>query len=113
MRAFPIMIAATTLVIASASYAEELRPIQANSIHLGEVTGTAYYTVESDRFQVVATMAAGDATMPIRFVTSLNLGQSVTISVPGAVGKPPAEINLTRTGDRIFVGNVLKVARVN
>ena len=33
--------------------AEELRPIQAKSISLGDVSGVAYYTVEENGFAVV------------------------------------------------------------
>ncbi len=33
--------------------------------------GTAYYTVEKDSYQVVATVASGDKATPVRFITTL------------------------------------------
>ena len=40
-----------------AARADGLRPIQGESVHLGEISGIAYYTVERDGFHVVATLA--------------------------------------------------------
>jgi hypothetical protein len=49
--------AAFTLASLGAAHADGLRPIEAKSIDLGEVSGIAYYTVERDGFHVVATLA--------------------------------------------------------
>ena len=54
---------ATAFALASlgATRADGLRPVEAKSIDLGEVSGVAYYTVERDGFHVVATLAQGEA----------------------------------------------------
>lgn len=38
------------------AHAESLRPIQAKSVDLGDVSGVAYYTIERDGFHVVTTL---------------------------------------------------------
>ena len=43
--------AALTLASSGGAYAGSLRPIQAQSIQLGDVSGVAYYTVERDGFR--------------------------------------------------------------
>jgi hypothetical protein len=57
--------AALTLALIGAAHADGLRPIEAKSIDLGEVSGVAYYTVERDGFHVVITIAQGQVgTLP-------------------------------------------------
>ena len=55
------MLVAAAFAVASlaAAHADGLRPIDAKSIDLGEVSGVAYYTVERDGFHVVTTLAQG------------------------------------------------------
>ena len=113
MRVISAMLVATALIFPGASYAEELRPIEAQSIFLKDVKGIAYYTVQADGYQVVATLAADDAMTPIRFVANLRPGQTVTISVPGEIGAPSAQIDFTRVGDQVFVTTPKKVALAN
>src|SRR6201981_107871 len=62
------MLVAAGFPVASreAAHADGLRPIDAKSIDLGEVSGVAYYTVERDGFHVVTTLAQGKAGTPIR-----------------------------------------------
>src|ERR1700724_2635594 len=76
------MLVAAVLTVASleAAHADDLRPIDAKSIDLGEVSGVAYYTVERDGFHVVTTLAQGVAGTPIRVVSVLAPGQSVALS---------------------------------
>jgi hypothetical protein len=73
------MLFAVAFVIASltAARAEGLRPMEGKSIHLGEISGIAYYTIERDGFHVVATLAQGEAGTPIRVVSVLEPGQRV------------------------------------
>src|ERR1700759_1193272 len=73
------MLFATALVFASvgAAHADELRPIEAKSINLGDISGVAYYTIERDGFHVVTTLAQGEAGTPIRLGSLLAPGQSV------------------------------------
>ena len=92
---------ATAFVFASlgAADAEGLRPIEAKSINLGEVSGIAYYTVEPDGFHVVTTLAQGEAGTPIRVVSVLAPGQSVVLSTPNR----PDSLEISRKGDSVLV----------
>src|SRR5258708_8332835 len=65
-----------------AAHADGLRPIEAKSIDLGEVSGVAYYTVERDGFHVVTTLEQGMARMPAPRVSRRSPGQSVVLSTP-------------------------------
>jgi hypothetical protein len=67
------MLFAAVFALASleAAHADGLRPIEAKSIDLGEVSGVAYYAVERDGYHVVTTLAQGMAGMPIRVVSVL------------------------------------------
>jgi hypothetical protein len=94
------MLVASALALASleAVHADGLRPIDAKSIDLGEVTGVAYYTVERDGFHVVTTIAQGIAGTPIRVVSVLAPGQSVAFSTPYQAGA----LEISRTGDCVL-----------
>ena len=94
---------AFTLTSLTAAHAEGVRPIEARSIDLGEVSGVAYYTVERDGFHVVATLAQGDAGTPIRVVSVLAPGQSVIMSTPNSASNLASAIEISRQGDRLFV----------
>jgi hypothetical protein len=83
------------------AHADGLRPIESKSIDLGGISGIAYYTVERDGFQVVATLAQGEAGTPIRVVSVLAPGQRVILSTPQQVDA----IEISRTGDSVFVRN--------
>src|SRR3984885_6322152 len=94
-----IFTTAFALATLGAVHAESLRPIQAKSIDLGDVSGVAYYTVERDGFHVVTTLAQGEAGTPIRVVSVLARGQSVVVSTPRVAGA----IEISRKGDSLFV----------
>ena|SRR5215212_10422029 len=113
MRLISSLLVATGLATSGTCYADELRPIEAKSIHLKDVNGTAYYTVGSDGYQLVTTVMSGDAATPIRFIADLNPGQTVTISVPGEVGASLAQIEFTRIGDQVIAATSKKVALSN
>jgi len=91
----------TAFVLASlgAAHAEGLRPIQAKSIDLGDVSGVAYYTVERDGFHVVTTLAQGEAGTPIRVVSVLAPGQHVVLSVASHTGG----LEISRQGNSVLV----------
>jgi hypothetical protein len=95
------MLFAVAFGIASltAARAEGLRPMEGKSIHLGEISGIAYYTVERDGFYVVATLAQGEAGTPIRVVSVLEPGQRVVLSTPQQAGA----IEISRKGDSVLV----------
>jgi hypothetical protein len=92
---------AATLTLASlgAAHADGLRPIEAKSIDLGEVSGVAYYTVERDGLHVVTTLAQGEAGTPIRVVSVLAPGQSVVLSTAHQAGA----LEISRQGDSVLV----------
>jgi len=83
--------------------AVSLAPVSASTVALGTYTGVAYYTVEDTGYQVVATVAAGEAGVPIRFVSTLADGQNAILSVPQAVGLPALEMEFQRCGDAVVV----------
>jgi hypothetical protein len=83
--------------------AVSLAPVSASTVALGTYTGVAYYTVEDTGYQVVATVAAGEAGVPIRFVSTLADGQNAILSVPQAVGSPALEMEFQRCGDAVVV----------
>jgi hypothetical protein len=97
-----LVAAAFTLASLEAVHADGLRPIDAMSINLGEVSGVAYYTVERDGFRVVATLAQGMAGTPIRVVSVLAPGQRVAFSTPRQVGA----LEISRNGDSVLVHKV-------
>ena len=91
--------AAFALASLGAAHADGVRPIEAKSIDLGEISGIAYYTVERDGFHVVTTLAQGEAGTPIRVVSVLAPGQSVVLSTPNG----SSELEISRKGDSILV----------
>src|ERR1700738_2878344 len=96
----PVLLpAALAFASLEAARADGLRPIEAKSIDLGEVSGVAYYTVERDGFHVVTTLAQGIAGMPIRVVSFLAPGQSVVLSTPHQAGA----LEISRNGDSVLV----------
>ena len=102
------MLVAAAFAAASleAAHADGLRPIDAESIDLGEVSGVAYYTVKRDGFHVVTTLAQGIAGTPIRVVSVLAPGQSVAFSTPHLAGA----LEISRDGDSVFVRKAKSVS---
>jgi hypothetical protein len=94
-----VFAAVVTLSSLGAAQANGLRPIQGETIRLGEVTGVTYYTVERDGFRVVTTIAEGQAGTPIRFVSVLAPGQRVVLSTPRQSGA----LEISRNGDGLTV----------
>ncbi|MHC2256833.1 hypothetical protein [Bradyrhizobium embrapense] len=96
LAAFTLAALATTTGVAEA---RGLRPIEAQSIHLGDVSGVAYYTVEPDGYRVVTTLAQGETGTPVRFVSVLAPGQRALLSTPNRAGA----LEISRTGDSVTV----------
>jgi hypothetical protein len=90
------------LFAATGAGAAELAPQAGTSIALGDVRGVAYYTVESAGYRVVTTVSAGAST-PIRLIATLTAGQSIALSVPGAIGAQALAFEIRRVGDTIVV----------
>jgi hypothetical protein len=105
-----IAAAAALLLSLATAQAEGLKPIQAQSLDLGEVNGIAYYTVEHDGFHVVATLEhvmpalKGDTSeVPLRVQAVLASGQSLVLSTPGWTNAPPVSLTIKRHGDELVV----------
>jgi hypothetical protein len=94
-----LLAAAFTIASLGAAHADGLKPIAAQSINLGDMSGVAYYTVEPDGFRVVATLAQGERGTPIRFVSVLAPGQRVVLSTPTRTGA----LEIARDGDTLRV----------
>ncbi|WP_312001518.1 hypothetical protein [Bradyrhizobium altum] len=98
-----VLAAAFTLASLGASLgaaeARDLKPIEAQSIHLGDISGVAYYTVEPDGYRVVTTLAQGEAGTPVRFVSVLASGQRALFSTPNQAGA----LEISRSGDSVTV----------
>ena len=100
------MLVAAAFASLDAAHADGLRPIDAMSIDLGEVSGVAYYTVERDGFHVVATLAQGMTGTPIRVVCVLAPDQSVAFSTPDHANA----LEISRNGSSVLVRKVKSVA---
>jgi hypothetical protein len=96
------ILAASAWALIGAAHADGLRPIEARSIDLGEVSGIAYYTVERDGFRVVATLAEDNGT-PMRIETVLTPGQSIVLSTPHEAGAAPEAIEISRQDNQVLV----------
>src|ERR1700736_4198289 len=83
------------------AHAAGVRPIEAKSIDLGDVSGVAYYTVERDGLHVVTTLALGEAGTPVRVVSVLAAGQRVVLSTANRT----SGLEISRQGDRVVVRN--------
>jgi hypothetical protein len=100
-------------VLASATAnAMDLKPIQAASISLGEVTGVAYYTVEPNGYRVIATLAAGDRSTPMRFEAVLTDGQSLLVSAPGPANSDADELVIAREGNKLTITDTPSVVAI-
>jgi hypothetical protein len=98
--------AAFALAAIGPAQAEGLKPLQGQVIDLGDVSGVVYYTVERDGFHVVATLAKKDEdAVPVRVVTVLAPGQSLTLSIPHEAGTPPEAVEFIRRVDTVLVHN--------
>ena len=100
------------LAMSGTAAASELAPDNGRTLHIGGFDGTVYYTVQQDGYHVVATLASGAET-PIRFIATLGPGQSLTISVPQAVGEPPLDFEIARIGEALFVGDPVSARTVD
>ena len=87
----------------TAGGANELLPLQAESIRLGSIRGVAYYTETPDGFRVVTTLADGQTGLPVRFEATLTDNQSLIISVPGKLGEPGHSIEIARAANKLVV----------
>lgn len=106
-----ILAAALALASVAPAAAEGLKPVQAQAIDLGAVSGVAYYTVERGGFRVVATITQqGEEAAPVRVETLLVPGQSVVLSAPREAGAAPQAVEISRRADTVLVRKAFAVA---
>ncbi|WP_292241223.1 hypothetical protein [Mesorhizobium sp.] len=91
---------------ASPVHAGELSAMAGESIHLGGFRGVLHYTDENDGYRVIATIADGEAGLPVRFSATLAEGQSAAISVPQRLGEPDQSLEISRSGDKLTITEV-------
>lgn len=89
--------------LASAAGAQTIHAQPGQTITLGVADASVYYDESGGTFQVVATLAEGPESTPIRFMVSLYLGQALTISVPKQAGRKANQVRLMRTRDGLDV----------
>jgi hypothetical protein len=94
-----LIVATLTFTSLTTAHSDGLRPIEAKSIDLGDVSGVAYYTTERDGFHVVTTIAQGAAGAPIRVVSVLTPGQRVVLSTANQASR----LEISRQGDSLLV----------
>ena len=97
---------------ASPLHAGELSAMAGESIDLGRFHGVVYYTSEDDGFRVVATIADGEAGLPVRFSATLAENQSATISVPGELGEAGHSLEISRSGDKLTLKEGVPAASI-
>lgn len=98
-----VLAAALAISGFSVAHADDIQPVQAKSIDLGVISGSAYYTVEPNGFRVVTTLSQGEAGTPVRLVAVLTPGQSVVLSTPREAGVELVEVEIARVDDTISV----------
>src|SRR5262249_37740816 len=81
----------------------ELAASHGGSIQLGSIRGIVYYTETQDRYRVIATLADGEAGLPMRFEAILADRQSLRISVPGKAGEPSQAVEISRAADKLII----------
>ena len=96
---------AALCLAASPTHAGELVAREAASIEIGGFQGVVYYTNEHDGYRVVATIAAGEAGPPVRFIATLAESQGMTISAPGEIGAHSQELEVLRMDGKLLVNS--------
>src|SRR5262245_15171601 len=97
-----LMLAALSLAVTPA-HAAELIALQGGSIEVGSFHGVVFYTNEPDGYHVVATIADGEAGLPVRFEATIVGNQKLLISVPGKLGGQSDVIEIARAGGRLAI----------
>lgn len=97
---------ALLLASVAGARAESLAPAAGQTIDLGTVAGTAYYTVQPDGFHVVATLVDARSGAPMRVEATLAAGQTVVLSTPGGRSGAPHTVEITRLDREVLVHTV-------
>src|SRR6188472_2001480 len=82
-------------------HAGELVPFEGGSIEVGSFRGVVFYTLEPAGYHVIATIAQGEAGLPVRFEATLTELQKLSISVPGKLGEQSQIVDISRAGGKL------------
>jgi hypothetical protein len=102
-----ILAALAVFAFATPAISGEMKPMSAESIDLGTMSGVAYYTVEAEGYHVVATLAHRDSGAPIRLEAVLSSGQTLTLSTPRDAGQAPLRVEISRVADAVRVSEAM------
>ena len=102
--------ALATTLLASPLAAQDLRPLENYSVHLGSVDGSVFYESADGTAHLVATLSSGPDATPIRVTTTLASGQAAVVSVPRGVGESALEVTFRRSGDHVVVEELHELA---
>jgi hypothetical protein len=98
--------AMAALTLSSAVMAADLALMQAGTFVLGDHIASVYYTARGGQYDVVTTIAPkqGRGGAPVRFLASLEAGESQTVSVGGfGTTAAPRALRLAHAGDHLVV----------
>ena len=95
--------AVVATLLATPVAAQDLRPLENYSVHLGSIDGSVYYESLEGAAHLVATLSSGPDATPIRVTTTLAAGQSAVVSVPRGAGESALEVTFRRSGDHVVV----------
>ena len=90
-------------LIAAAANADRLHPVEGRTLEFGPMHASVYYTEDGSGDRVVATVIAGPESTPMRLIATLQPGQSLILSVPGAAGTPAVGFRLTQESGGVGV----------
>jgi len=97
------------LSVPSVASADILAAGQAQTILLKDQSAVVFYTQKPAGHEVVTTIASTEATTaPVRLVSTLADGQSVTVEVAGPAGTAADRLILSREGDYLRVDRSLR-----
>ncbi len=98
-----IFLAVPLLLTTPPMHAAELSVLQGGSIDIGSYHGVVFFTEGGDGYRVVATVANGDAGLPIRFEATLTESQKMSIIVPGRLGEQSHVVVISRSGNGLVI----------
>lgn len=94
---------ALALSLSGPALSESIEATHGYSVDLGQIRGSAYYTVAPEGLNLVVVFAEGESGKPIRVSSMLAPNQRLRIAVPGGAHEPASEIEFVREGNEIVV----------
>ena len=91
------------MTFAAPTLADDLAANKGRMISLGDMSGSAYYTVEDRDFRVVTTVTNENLATPLRMTTYLADGEQVTLEIPAVQGQNAEKMLLERAGDHLYI----------